>query len=203
MPKCLSSPLYTWNSYVVFRILLRLFKEHSSFSNFMFHFLPFIILPVICFSMAAFSLYHTFFFFCKMCEIEISSFFGLLIYVVRSASVYIFILSFLSWPCIINHASSHHNFFVAPIFTPLPTLSTLFTTNMQDLTLTNTCSVLIIFHSSASGTLITRLNIPHSLASRVHFWNPSFFVAPRYYRKTRMILTSWYKSREGEEKRKL
>lgn len=127
-----------------------------------------------------------------MCEIEVSPFFSvLLIYFARSASVYIFIFSFLSWPHIINHTSSHHKFSVAAIFTPLPRL---FTTYMQDVTLTNTRSLLIIFHSSACGTLITLLSIPHSLASRVHSWNPSFFVAPGYYRKPRMKLTFWYKS---------
>ena len=126
-----------------------------------------------------------------MCKIEVSPFFSVfLIYLAISASVYISILSFPSWPRIINHTSSHLNFSAAPIFIPLPTL---FTTYMQDVTLTNTRSLLIIFHSSACGTLITPLGI-HSVASRVHSWNPSFFVEHGYYRKTKMELTFWYKS---------
>jgi len=94
-------------------------------------------------------------------------------------------------PILLTTRLSHHNFSVAPIFIPLPTL---LTTYMHDVTFTNTRSLLIIFHSSACGTLITLLSIPHLLASRVHSWNPSFFVAPGYYRKTRIKLTFWWKS---------
>lgn len=173
------------------------FVRTPLFCNFIFLFSPLIIFPVISFFFFFFFygslLISSYFFFGKMCEIEVSSLFFsiLLIHFTRSTSVYIFIFSFLSWPHIINHTSSHHKFSVAPIVTPFPAL---FTTNMQDVTLTNTRSLLITFHSSACGTLITLLSIPHSLASRVHSWSPSFFEAPGYYRKTRMTLTFWYKS---------
>jgi hypothetical protein len=166
---------------------VHVFKENSSCNNFIFSFSPLLILPVISLSsMAAFSLYHISLS-CKICEIEVSPFFTFAHLLCYIASVYIFILPFLSWPHIINHTSSHHHSFVASIFST-------FITNRQDVTLTNARSVLIIFHSSACGTLIARRSVPHSLAPRVHSWNPSFFVSAGYYRKTRMKLMFFHKS---------
>lgn len=96
----------------------------------------------------------------------------LLIYFVVFAPVCICMLPFLSLLHLVNHTSSHHDSFVDFIFTPF---CTLFITSMQDLTLTNTRSTYINFHSTLCAVLITRPGIPHSLLSELILGNPRVF----------------------------
>jgi len=102
----------------MFLILLGVFKENSSLNNFnVFIFSPHHTASIFFWQPSQSILT---FFFAKRTKLKFLPFSVLLIYFARSASVYIFILSFLSWSHIINHTSSHHNFSVAPIFIPLP-----------------------------------------------------------------------------------
>lgn len=118
----------------LFPFLLFLFKKFPSFNNFIcFHFLQ--IFFQIFFLLWKPSHFITYFFSWKMCEIEVSS--SLQYYSSTSSYLSLFIYSY-SVPChgvhIINHTSSHQRLFVVPIFTPL---STLLTTKIQDVALTN------------------------------------------------------------------